>query len=226
MNPESWYYDKDNVAREVIDGNHRNAIGGMWEEIGQLQFDFMIRNGLAPQHKLLDIGCGCLRGGVKFVDYLDAGNYFGIDLNASLLEAGRQEIAQLNLSDKLPHSNLAQADQFQASSFGKVFDYAIALSVFTHITLNSMRICMERLTEVMKRDGQFFATVWIIPNTQPTSQPVVHSPHDVLTYGDKDSYHYRPSDLEFIVRDLPWCLDHVRDFDHPRGQKIARFTRL
>ena len=40
------------------------AIGGLWDQMGQHQFDFLKKKGLKPQHKLLDIGCGSLRGGV------------------------------------------------------------------------------------------------------------------------------------------------------------------
>jgi len=44
---------------------------------------------------------------VKFVRYLNAGNYFGTDLNASLLRAGYDiEIANEGLLEELPRSNL------------------------------------------------------------------------------------------------------------------------
>ena len=61
---------------------HRDFIGGKWSEIGQLQFDFLLESGLQPHHKLLDIGCGCLRGGIHFINYLEASNYSGLDINA------------------------------------------------------------------------------------------------------------------------------------------------
>ncbi len=35
----------------------KRAIGGRWEEIGRLQFDFLVAEGLMPAHTLLDIGC-------------------------------------------------------------------------------------------------------------------------------------------------------------------------
>ncbi len=42
------------------------AVGGMWEEIGRLQFVFLVEKGLQPHHEMLDIGCGTLRGGRHF----------------------------------------------------------------------------------------------------------------------------------------------------------------
>ena len=54
------------------------AIGGMWEEIGQLQFDYLRNDGLRPDHSMLDIGCGTLRGGRHFIAWLSPGKYTGL----------------------------------------------------------------------------------------------------------------------------------------------------
>ncbi|MGD0673589.1 MAG: hypothetical protein ABSB13_16080 [Candidatus Binatus sp.] len=42
---------------------HRGYVGGKWDALGQLQFEFMLKMGLKPGHVLLDTGCGALRGG-------------------------------------------------------------------------------------------------------------------------------------------------------------------
>jgi len=84
----SRYYDKTALEAQVQAGRHREAVGGLWDEIGQLQIDFLVSQGLMPHHRLLDIGCGSLRGGVKLIRYLDAGHYAGVDLHESLINAG------------------------------------------------------------------------------------------------------------------------------------------
>ena len=38
---------------------------------------------------MLEIGCGNLRAGRLFIDYLDAGNYYGIDISPDILLAAR-----------------------------------------------------------------------------------------------------------------------------------------
>jgi hypothetical protein len=58
---------------------HRKAVGGLWDEIGRLQFDYFVSQGLVPHHRLLDLGCGSLRGGVHFIAYLDPDRYSGVD---------------------------------------------------------------------------------------------------------------------------------------------------
>lgn len=42
---------------------HREYVGGMWDEIGKLQFNFLLSRGLRPEHVFLDIACGPLGGG-------------------------------------------------------------------------------------------------------------------------------------------------------------------
>src|SRR5262245_17052197 len=86
-------YHRALTDEEIRAGAHRDFVGGLWDEIGRLQFDFLVAHGLKPEHKLVDVGCGALRGGVHFIRYLKPGHYFGLDLNASLIKAGERELA-------------------------------------------------------------------------------------------------------------------------------------
>lgn len=80
---------------------HREYVGGKWEEIGRLQFEFLVQQGLKPSHCLLDIACGSLRGGVHFIRYLQVGNYLGIDKERRLIEVGiEQELSKIIYEEK------------------------------------------------------------------------------------------------------------------------------
>ena len=72
-------YGRQLTDAEIESRAHRELVGGLWEELGVLQFEFLVKRGLKPHHRLLDVGCGALRGGVHFVRYLDPGCYHGID---------------------------------------------------------------------------------------------------------------------------------------------------
>jgi hypothetical protein len=89
MKTVNQYYERQLTPEEIAAGAHRDLVGGLWDEIGVLQFDFLRQQGLLPQHKLMDIGCGALRCGIPIIRYLDEGNYYGLDINASLIEAGQ-----------------------------------------------------------------------------------------------------------------------------------------
>jgi 2-polyprenyl-3-methyl-5-hydroxy-6-metoxy-1,4-benzoquinol methylase len=223
---DSNYDDKELIDKQVREGQHRAVIGGMWEEIGALQLKFLVAAGLTRDHRLLDIGCGCLRGGVHLVDYLEADNYFGIDINESLLQAGYDvELARAGLTSKLPRDHLRRVEEFDFSPLDAGFDVAIAFSVFTHISLNAARICLERLAPKMKVGGRFYATIFERPHAQPSHLAIAHPPAGIVTHGDKDPYHYALADMGHIAADLPWTMHPVGEFGHPRGQRMVMFMR-
>jgi len=171
----SRYFDKTAIEAEVAAGRHRESVGGLWDEIGKLQADFLVSRGLKPHHHLLDIGCGSMRGGVKLIRYLDAGNYVGTDLNASLLKAGYEiELAKAGLTHKLPRSNLVADAEFDLSWCPMRFDFALAQSVFTSLPLNFLRVCLERLPTFVVPGGRFLVSLFIIPDDHPTSKPYRH----------------------------------------------------
>ena len=223
---DNKYYDESYIQQQLGLGKHRQVVGGLWEEIGALQLEFMQGRGLRPDHLLLDVGCGSLRGGVKFVEYLNPSHYFGIDISPSLLEAGyAQEIApRQDLADKLPAANLRCIDNFDATSFDKQFDYALAQSVFTHLTFNSIRLCLENLHQVVKPGGKFYATYFRITDDEPAGAPRPNE-FGIVTCGHKDPYHYRVADFQYLIRGLPWRLDEELDWSHPRGQRMLVLSK-
>ena len=72
-------YAHELTAVEIAKGSHRGAVGGRWEEMGRLQLDFLVKQGLRPSDELLDVGCGALRAGLHFIRYLKPGNYFALN---------------------------------------------------------------------------------------------------------------------------------------------------
>lgn len=222
---ENRFCDHAAISLAVSEGRHREVIGGLWDEIGRHQFDFMVSRGLKPHHRLLDFGCGSLRGGVHFVRYLDPSHYFGCDINQSLLDAGYdREIVPAGLSEKLPRNNLmCGADGDGLSNFGVKFDCALALSLFTHMTFNNIRVCLERLAPVMKPQGRFFATFFELPSGHVSCDPF--NSGRAITYGDQDPYHYRPTDMCEAAATSPWQAKYIGDFGHARGQMMMAYAR-
>lgn len=60
--------------------------GQGWDEHGQTQLNFLISQGLQPQHNFLDFGCGTGRLACKAIPYLEARNYTGVDISTSAIE--------------------------------------------------------------------------------------------------------------------------------------------
>jgi hypothetical protein len=73
-----------------------------WLGTGQLQFEYLVGHGLERDMRLLEIGCGNLRAGHLFIDYLESGNYHGIDISPPILIAALQTVADFRPAGQGP----------------------------------------------------------------------------------------------------------------------------
>lgn len=218
-------YDKELTGDEIAAGAHRDMVGKTWDALGRLQFEFLVSRGLRPDHALLDIGCGPLRGGVHFIGYLEPGRYFGVDVNESLLAAGYDvELATAGLQHKLPRDNLLVDGEFQFSRFGRRFDLALAQSLFTHLPLNHIRRCLHELARVMDPGAELYATFYECERLDDLFAEQTHA-GGKRSHPDKPFYHYLFRDLEYAADGLPWSVANLGDWNHPYGQRMCRFSR-
>lgn len=225
MAVKSDYHKPDFVAAKISAGEHRNLIGGRWEEIGALQLNYLLRHGLRREHRLLDIGCGALRGGVRFVRFLEPDHYYGVDINEGLIDVGyRVELEQQGLTAKLSRSNLAAVDNFDFSRFNVLFDVGLAFSVFTHLPFNDIRVCLERWAQTAAPGARLFATFFAADDCLPIWTAQSQRDGEIITYGDKDPYHYRRTDLLYLADQAGLSAEFMTDFDHPRGQSMLIMT--
>lgn len=212
------------AARRLSGHGSRNVVGGYWEKLGRLQLDFLVAQGLEPGARFLDVGCGALRAGTRLVDYLDAGNYYGIDINEKVLEDGYTRELSEEQRKKLPRENLRVTNRFDVD-FGVQFDAAIAQSVFTHISLNSIRLCLYRVAPQMKVGGRFFVTFSEAPADFPIDGRLYEDEKRPTRYNERNPFWYWRSDMEWAASFSPWQFRYIGDWGHPRGQKMVELTR-
>lgn len=215
-------YARQLTDAEIASGEHRKFVGGMWEEIGLLQFEFLKKMGLMPGHRLVDIGCGCMRAGVYLVPYLENRRYHGVDINASLIDAGRKELKKdPGNAGKLP--DLRVNDQFDIVQFGVQFDYALATSVFTHLYINHICRCLVQVKNTLAPGGRFFATFFLAPGSLHL-ETIRQEPGGVVTHFDQDPFHYSLAEMEAFAGWAGLSVKYVGDWGHPRQQKMLCFT--
>ncbi len=214
-------YGKELSKDDIDNKNYRDFVGGLWEELGKLQFDFLVANGLKPSHKTLDIGCGCLRGGLHYIDYLDTGNYFGLDVNSSLIEAGRREVKEARLEGKQP--TLLVDDQFNLAKFDEKFDFMISVSVFTHLPINMIVRCLNEVAKHLKPKGVYYSTFFQAPKSVYINE-LEHQPGGIMTHYDKDPFHYSFEEMMWMAAITNLEVKLIGDWGHPRDQKMVVFT--
>jgi len=215
------------LAASVAQGRHRESVGGLWEEMGQLQFQFLVDHGLKPTHRLLALGCGSLRGGLRFIPYVNPGNYWGIDNNEALIEAGwNTELSQANLQNRQPRSQLVCLKDFEFISLKNTFDFVLAQSVFTHLNFNRIRRCLTRLAPVMVPGGKFFATFLEANTERDLEEPLRCKPDGLISYSHRDPFHYYFEDFQHAISRLPWTVYNHGEWGHPAKTRMLVFEAV
>ena len=213
-------YDQQLSQEEIARKAHRGKVGGFWHELGQLQFDFMVDQGLKPSDHLLDIGCGCLRGGVHFIPYLDTGHYHGLDINPSLLAAAAVEIEWADLQSKQPQ--LLLDEDFALHRFNTQFEAMIAVSLFTHLPMNIIMRCLAQVRQTLQPTGRFFATFFIAEQALHLD-PLLHQPGNITTHFDQDPFHYAFDEIQMMAQHCGLQAELIGEWNHPRAQQMVLF---
>jgi SAM-dependent methyltransferase len=155
-------YYREVVADDLRHGQ-ATAVGNSqrraWHRIGRQQFRYLRQHGLRRKHHLLEIGCGNLRAGRHFINYLDAGHYYGLDISPDVILAAQRTVAEHGLAAKMPHLTVVDDMQF-AFLPDAHFDVVHAHSVFSHCPLPVIEECFETVKRIMKPDGFFDFTFY------------------------------------------------------------------
>jgi len=201
---------KSDAARsdEGAVGSHTHE---SWLKIGQMQFDYLVSHGLKPGMRMLEIGCGNLRAGRLFIDHLDAGDYYGIDISPDILLAAQRTLAEVGLQDKLPHLTLVQDLKLAFLPAGH-FDVVHAHSVFSHSPLEIIEECLAHVGRVMRPDGFFDFT---FDRTEGAE-------HQVL----REDFYYRTETLAALADRYGLTGQFMTDWEElPHQQSKMRITR-
>lgn len=191
-----------------VEADPESAVGGMWEEIGRLQLEFLINKGLQSHQKMLDIGCGTLRGGRHFIKYLNIGNYSGMDISPKAIAYATQLVQQEGLSEKNPHILVSEKKNLKFREFsGETFDYILAQSVFTHLKPEHIKECFENIGHIMHGNSVFYFT---------------YNKGEEYRQTTLKGFRYPFSFFESLAEQHAFTVLDVSDeYNHPRGQLMV-----
>ena len=177
----------------VADGGFLGVPLDGFEEEGRLQLTTLLRLGLRPQSKLLDIGCGCLRGGYWLIHFLDPGSYFGIEPHRGRLGLGLSLLVEPGVADaKRPRFDFNP--DFDTAVFGERFDVFLARSIWTHASKPQIL----RMLDGFRRDGAPGA--WFLTSYLPAGAGTGDDYLDAAWVGTSHD-----CDLPGVIRhDLTW----------------------
>jgi SAM-dependent methyltransferase len=131
----------------------------LFEIAGRKQLTILLKEDLYPESKVLDIGCGCLRGGYWLIHFLEPGCYFGIEPNRKMLEAGIKELLEPGLIEA-KRARFDNHANFDFSVFGENFDFFVARSIWTHASKSQIRTMLDGFVRYSK-EGSVFLTSYV-----------------------------------------------------------------
>ncbi len=225
--------------KEFIVNNqpHRLFVGDRWDEMGKLQFDYCIEQGLAPEMKFIDIGCGCFRGGVHFIKYM-GNNYYGIDRHQELIDAGIEvEAPEHGLSAN--RDNFFVTKDFDISSFNTMFDFGLCSSVFTHLPVPSIVECLLNVHPHFKAGAPLYATIYTTNEESYELKLLTFEDRreyinvgpiqlDEESYSGLKTFYFNQDSISSIFNSVRgmWDCKFLGSWNHPRGQQMLQFKKV
>lgn len=192
---------------------HREYVGGRWDEIGKLQFDFLCAQGLRPEHVVLDVACGSLRAGVYVIPYLEPNHYWGLEKEQTLVTAGlEQELDSAIRTTKNPRF-LVNSD-FDVTGMSQAADFIWIHSLLTHLPLEVIQHCLSQIKCAATANTICFATFF---ETQSRRENLNRS-------HDHETFFYTLEELTTCAAAAGWDLQYIGDWGHPRGQRMVKLT--
>ena len=162
--------------QEIVDRLSENDFLGVpskgFVDGGREHFIYLLRAGLNPDSKIVDLGCGVLRVGYWLIHFLDQACYCGIEPHAGRLDIGTKSILEAEtLKAKLPRFDTNA--EFDTSVFGEKFDFFLAYSIWTHASKPQVTAMLDSFVRDATPDGKFLTSYlpagWRHPDYQGDS---------------------------------------------------------
>lgn len=171
-----------------------------WEEKNQPAFIKSV--GLFPSHKFLDLGCGCLRGTLNLIDYLNDGNFYGADVSDGLIESAEKRVINNGLVNT---PRLEVIEDFELDKvFSNKFDYILSVSLLTHLYPDAIPYLFHGVSKVLSDKGQYYFTIYPLYDEKR------------ICSGTIDEMKYQPEYLKSVGKEYGLTITDLEgDYENP-----------
>jgi 2-polyprenyl-3-methyl-5-hydroxy-6-metoxy-1,4-benzoquinol methylase len=111
---------------------------------------YFIEQGLLPHHRVVDFGCGSLRLGKALMEYLEPGNYLGMDVTDRYFTEGQQHLEAGTRETKQPRFAVIDADSLaEATAWSP--DFIVSTGVIMHVPTIELLPFLERILSLLSK---------------------------------------------------------------------------
>jgi SAM-dependent methyltransferase len=145
---------------------------GDFVAVGDALLAEFVGAGLRPRHRVLDAGCGLGRMARPLAGFLDGSRYAGFDVVAADVEWCRRRYAARHPHFRFEHLDVANAaynpggrmaaDRLELPFPDGDFDFAIAISLFTHLLPAAARRYLGEVARTLAPGGRLYATFFVL----------------------------------------------------------------
>lgn len=194
-------YENNYKAKEFLAGVDKSAdkyrTNDAWEVRKNTYFAFLKKKGLDKDTRLLDIGCGAMPVAHAVLPLFETGQgvYFASDISKKTVSVGMLLLrhAGLNIDSK----NVCLTDHFRFPEDWAPVHMAFSNSVFSHINLNSIYLCLYNLNKVMIEGGTYYSSFIMADSDHNPAIEYEIGPFHSSVWADPFSY--RPEVIKAIA---------------------------
>ena len=126
-------------------------------QAGREQLIALLAEGLRPESKVLEFGCGCLRIACWLIRFLDSGGYYGIEPARQRIDYGLHYLfTPEELQIKRPRFDYNPV--FNSSVFDTKFDFFLARSIWTHASKLQIEATLDSFLRTAAPRATFLAS--------------------------------------------------------------------
>jgi SAM-dependent methyltransferase len=133
--------------------------------------DFKVKKLVRQDSAILDVGSGIGRLAIPLTGLIREGRYEGFDIMSAGVEWCKRHIAashpqfrfqQVQLSNDLYRNEGEAADHFVFPYADDTFDFAMVISVFTHMVPKELQQYIAEIGRVLQKGGHCYATFFLL----------------------------------------------------------------
>lgn len=149
----------------------RDVGAGDFRAVGEEMRALLVRHGLSADDRVLDVGCGVGRVALPLTGFLsDRGSYEGFDIVPSWIRWCRRNVTARHPRFRFTLARIrnthyrrsgATPETFRFPYDDSSFDFAFAISLFTHLGLDAARRYLAEVHRVLRPGGRLVATFFL-----------------------------------------------------------------